>query len=187
VALSAVISKLRQKLATVGLDRDRIIANAFRSYQFRPPAETWIDLEAVADAVHQAEGAVHANQPQAAYGPSLIATTIARRPFLIGEDAPWVTTRRERIRDLLVRALDCRVDALLWNGELALALDQARVAVELEPFRESGYRRLMQVLVKQGDRAEAVRVYQQCRQRLADELGVSPSEETESLKRAILA
>jgi DNA-binding SARP family transcriptional activator len=87
----------------------------------------------------------------------------------------------------LVRALDCRVDALLWNGELALALDQARVAVELEPFRESGYRRLMQVLVKQGDRAEAVRVYQQCRQRLADELGVSPSEETESLKRALLA
>ncbi len=187
VALSAVISKLRQKLGTVGLDRDRIIANAFRCYQFRPPPETWIDLEAAADAVHQAEGAVLANQPQAAYGPSLIATTIARRPFLLGEDAPWVMTRRERIRDLLVRALDCRVEALLWNGELALALDQARAAVELEPFRESGYRRLMQVLVKQGDRAEAVRVYQQCRQRLADELGVSPSEETESLKRALLA
>ena len=96
-------------------------------------------------------------------------------------------TRRERIRDLLVRALDCRVEALLWNGELALALDQARAAVELEPFRESGYRRLMQVFVKQGDRAEAIRVYQQCRQRLADELGVSPSAETESLKRALLA
>ncbi len=44
----------------------------------------------------------------------------------------------------------------------------------------------MQVLVKQGDRAEAIRVYQQCRQRLADELGVSPSEETESLKRTVL-
>ncbi len=39
VALSAVISKLRQKLATVGLDRDRIIANAFRCYQFRPPVD----------------------------------------------------------------------------------------------------------------------------------------------------
>ncbi len=186
VALSAVISKLRQKLATLGLDRDRIIANAFRCYQFRPPTETWIDLEAAADAVHQAEGAVLANQPQAAYGPSLIATTIARRPFLVGEDAPWVMTRRERLRNILVRALDCRVEALLWNSELALALDQARAAVELEPFRESGYRRLMQVLVKQGDRAEAIRVYQQCRHRLADELGVSPSVETESLKRTLL-
>jgi SARP family transcriptional regulator, regulator of embCAB operon len=185
VALSAVISKLRQKLGTIGLDRDRIIANAFRCYQFRPPAETWIDLEAAADAVHQAEGAVLANQLQDAYGPALIATTIARRPFLVGEDAPWVMTRRERLRDILVRALDCRVEALLWNGELALAQDQASAAVELEPFRESGYRRLMQVLVRRGDRGEAVRVYQECRRRLADELGVKPSDETESLLRSL--
>jgi DNA-binding SARP family transcriptional activator len=185
VALSAVISKLRQKLATLGLDRERIIANAFRCYQFRPPADTWIDLEAAADAVHEAEGAVLANQPQAAYGPSLIATTIARRPFLVGEDSAWVVTRRERIREILVRALDCRVEALVWNGELALALDQARVAVELEPFRESGYRRLMQVLVKKGDRAEAVRVYNECRRLLADELGVTPSNEIESLRHSL--
>ena len=186
VALSAVISKLRQKLATLGVDRDQIIANAFRCYQFRPPADTWVDLEAAAEAVHQAEGAVLANQPGAAYGPSLIATTIARRPFLTGEDAPWVETRRDRMRDILVRSLDCRVEALLWNGELALAQDQARAAVELEPFRESGYRRLMQVLVRRGDRAEAVRVYHECCQRLADELGVSPSDETESLVRAVI-
>ena len=97
-----------------------------------------------------------------------------------------MTSRRERLRDLLVRALDCRVEALVWNGELALAQDQARAAVDLEPFRESGYRRLMQVLVRRGDRAEAVRVYQQCRQRLADELGVAPSDETESLLRQLL-
>jgi DNA-binding SARP family transcriptional activator len=187
VALSAVISKLRQKLGTVGLDRDRIIANAFRCYQFRPPADTWIDLEAAADAVHHAEAAVQANQPQDAYGPSLIATTIARRAFLTGEDAPWVMTRRDRLRDILVRALDCRVEALMWNGELALAQDQARAAVDLEPFRESGYRRLMQVLVKRGDRAEAVRVYQECRRRLADELGVSPSDETEALMRSVIS
>jgi len=187
VALSAVISKLRQKLATVGLDRDQIIANAFRCYQFRPPTDTWIDFEAAADAVHEAEGAVQANQPQAAYGPALIATTIARRPFLTGEDAPWVTSRRDRLLDILVRALDCRVEALVWNGELALAQEQARAAVELEPFRESGYRRLMQVLVKQGDRAEAVRVYEDCKRRLAQELGVAPSEETQSLMRAVLA
>jgi SARP family transcriptional regulator, regulator of embCAB operon len=186
VALSAVISKLRNKLASVGLDRDRVIANAFRCYQFRPPPDAWIDLEAAADAVHQAEGALLANQPQAAYGPALIGTTIARRPFLVGEDAPWITGRRQRLRETLVRALDCRVEALLWNGELRLALDQARAAVELEPYRESGYRRLMQVLVRQGDRAEAVRVYNECRRLLAEELGVAPSDETESVRRSLI-
>ena len=94
-------------------------------------------------------------------------------------------TRRERLREILVRALDCRVEALIWNGELALAQDQARAAVDLEPFRESGYRRLMRVLVKRGDRAEAVRVYKECKKRLAEELGVAPSDETESLMRAV--
>jgi SARP family transcriptional regulator, regulator of embCAB operon len=187
VALSAVISKLRNKLAHLDLDRDRIIANAFRCYQFRPPADVWIDFEAAADAVHQAEGALLADQPRAAYGPSLIATTIARRPFLTGEDGAWVTSKRAWLSGILVRALDCRVEALIANGELALALDQARAAVDLEPYRESGYRRLMRVLVLRGDRAEAMRVYHDCRRRLSEELGVRPSAETESLVREFTA
>jgi len=187
VALSAVISKLRNKLGLLDLDRDRVIANAFRCYQFRAPADTWIDLEVAADAVHQAEGAILAERPQEAYGPSLIATTIAGRPFLTGEDAPWAAGRRQWLSDILVRALDCRVEALVANGELALALDQAHAAVDLEPYRESGYRRLMRVLVLRGDRAEAVRVYQDCRRRLKEELGVTPSAETESLLRGLTA
>jgi SARP family transcriptional regulator, regulator of embCAB operon len=186
VALSAVISKLRQKLGQLGLDRELTIANAFRCYQFRPPAGSWIDLEVAADSVHQAEAAIAGGQPQAAYGPSLIATTIARRPFLVGEDASWVIRQRERQLDLLVRALDCRVEALLANNEVTLALHQARLTVELEPYRESGYRRLMRVLMAQGDRGEAMRVYQECRKRLGDELGVAPSDETEDLARTLV-
>src|SRR5256712_2722787 len=137
VALSAVISKLRQKLATLGLDRDRIIANAFRCYQFRPPAETWIDLEAAADALHQAEGAVIANQPEAAYGPALIATTIARRPFLVGEDAPWVTSRREPGGHEDARAGACPAGALLSRGELAPPPHPPTPAGRLPPCRQS--------------------------------------------------
>jgi len=57
--------------------------------------------------------------------------------------------------------------------------------VRLEPYRESGYRRLMRMLVSKGDRAEAVRAYQQCRDLLERELGVSPSEETDALLREI--
>jgi hypothetical protein len=107
VALSAVISKLRTRLGALDLDRDRIIANAFRCYQFRPPPETWIDVDVAARALDQAEGAVLAGQPEVAYGPALIATTIARRPFLAGEDAPWIADRHRQLLDILVRALDC--------------------------------------------------------------------------------
>lgn len=86
---------------------------------------------------------------------------------------------------MLIRALDCRVEALLANSEVELALSHAREAVRLEPYRESGYRRLMRIHVGKGDRAEAVRVYADLRRLLAKELGVEPSEETDSLYREV--
>src|SRR5713226_8153676 len=181
LALSAIVSRLRARLGSVGLPRARIIGNAFGCYQFTPPGETWVDVEAALAGVDAAEGALVAGNPQGAYGPSLIATTILRRPFLPGHDGPWVDDRRATLASSLLRALDCRVDALIANQELVLALTHAREAVRLEPYRESGYRRLMRVLAAQGDRAEAVRAYQQCRDLLDKELGVSPSAETESL------
>lgn len=184
VALSAVISKLRGRLGALGLDREQVIANAFHCYQFRA-ADPWIDVEIATRELHEAEGAILAGEPGAAYGPALIATTIAKRPFLTGDDSPWVDAQRQRLHDLLLRARDAHVEALLANGELTLALHQAQEAVRLEPFRESGYRRLMQVLVRQGDRAQAVRVYEECRKLLAAELGVRPSPETESLLRSL--
>jgi DNA-binding SARP family transcriptional activator len=85
----------------------------------------------------------------------------------------------------LVRALDCRAEALSANNELVLALTHAREAVRLEPYRESGYRRLMRLLASNGDRGEAVRAYQQCRDLLDKELGVAPSSETETLFREL--
>lgn len=185
LALSAIVSRLRSRLAGVGLQRSHIIGNAFGCYQFTPPGETWVDVEAALAGVDAAEGALVAGNPQAAYGPSLIATTILRRPFLPGHDGIWVDDRRATLASSLVRALDCRVDALIANNEVVLALTHAREAVRLEPYRESGYRRLMRVLVANGDRAEAVRAYNQCRDLLDKELGVAPSAETESLYRDI--
>ncbi|HEV2028501.1 MAG TPA: BTAD domain-containing putative transcriptional regulator [Candidatus Dormibacteraeota bacterium] len=185
LALSAIVSRLRSRLAGVGMPRSHIIGNAFGCYQFTPPGETWVDVEAALAGVDVAEGALVAGNAQAAYGPSLIATTILRRPFLPGDDGAWAEGRRFSLASALVRALDCRVEALAANNELQLALDHAREVVRLEPYRESGYRRLMRMLDRKGDRAEAIRVYLECSRLLKLELGVSPSDETEALYREI--
>ena len=185
LALSAIVSRLRARLSGVGLPRARIIGNAFGCYQFTPPGETWVDIEAALAGLDAAEGALTAGNPQAAYGPSLIATIILRRPFLAGQEGAWVDERRAALTSSLVRALDCRAEALAANNELVLALAHAREAVRLEPYRESGYRRLMRMLAANGDRAEAVRAYQQCRDLLDRDLGVAPSTETEALYREL--
>ena len=187
LALSAIVSKLRARFGSIGLDRTRIIGSAFSCYQLTAPADTWVDVEAALAGVDAAEGAVAAGKPDQAYGPSLIATTILRRPFLPGDGGTWAQERREALATALVRALDCRVEALIANGEIELSLAHAHEAVRLEPFRESGYRRLMRVQARMGDRAEAVRVYMDLRHLLAKELGVEPAAETEALYREISA
>ncbi|HEY1455200.1 MAG TPA: BTAD domain-containing putative transcriptional regulator [Candidatus Dormibacteraeota bacterium] len=185
LALSAIVSRLRSHLGTVGLDRARVIGNAFGCYQLAPLTDAWVDIEAANAGVDSAEGALIAGRPQDAYGPSLIATTILRRPFLPGVDGTWVEERRAILASALVRALECRVEALGANGEVALALAHAREVVRLDPYRESGYRRLMRIQARIGERAEAVRTYFDFRKLLADELGVEPSDETVSLFREI--
>ncbi|HXT35888.1 MAG TPA: bacterial transcriptional activator domain-containing protein [Chloroflexota bacterium] len=51
----------------------------------------------------------------------------------------------------------------LWNGEHALAERAAEETISLEPFRETGYQRLMRVHAAAGNRAEALRAYERCR------------------------
>src|SRR5487761_1392968 len=138
VALSAIISRLRASLATLGLVRSQIIGNAFGCYQFSAPADTWVDLEAALADVPAAADFVATGTPRAAYGPSPIPTTILRRPFLAGDYGPWAEGRRVVLAAALVRALDSRVEALAANGEVELALTHAREAVRMEPYRESG-------------------------------------------------
>src|ERR1700682_277899 len=143
LALSAIVRRLRARLETLGLVRSHIIGNAFGCYQFSPPTDTWVDVEAAFEGVDVAEGAIVAGNPQGASGPSLLATTILRRPFLPGDDGAWAESRRAALAGVLLRAIDCRVDALAANGELRLALTHAQEAARLEPYRESGYRGVM--------------------------------------------
>ncbi len=62
----------------------------------------------------------------------------------------------------------------------------AEQAIALAPYRETGYRRLMDAHIAAGNRGEALQVYERCRQLLAEELGAYPSPETESIYRGLL-
>ena len=115
------------------------------------------------------------------------AESLVRRPFLPGEEGTWVEEQRSELADLRERALDVLTDACLRSGATREAAKWAEELVALSPFRETGYRRLMEARVAAGDRAEALRVYERCRRLLADELGAYPSPETESIYRALLA
>jgi DNA-binding SARP family transcriptional activator len=182
-ALSAIVSKLRGSLR--GLDARCTVTTAAGCYQLALPADTWVDVEAARDALDQAEGHVRGGRTRAAWGPANVAASIAARPFLAGVDGEWIARERAALRDIRVRALECLAAVALVNREHPLAARLARDVVDLEPFRETGWQRLMQALAGGGNRAEALRAYAQCKKLLANELGVAPAPETEALATAL--
>ena len=183
-AIMAVVSKLRAALRRAGLGDP--LATTFGCYQLRLPVDTWVDIEAAADAVHRAEVALAAGDARAAYPWAYIAYHVGRRPFLAGEDGPWVRRKRIQLREIHLRALDCTVECAAANGDLAEAIQAAEDALAIEPFRETTYQRLMRVHAAAGNRAEALRAYERCRTVLAEELGVPPSPQTAAVYTAIV-
>ena len=132
--LEVAISKLRSML---NLDVTvESITSVSGCYQLRFPVDTWIDLEACARAVDVAEAAIARGDIDAAWSEATVATAIARRPFLPGEDAMWLDDVRTRLRSSHVRALDTLAEVWITRRNPALAVSTAAEDVGLEPFRK---------------------------------------------------
>jgi DNA-binding SARP family transcriptional activator len=186
-ALDAILSKLRGALKSAGFPPGTAgIEVASGTIALQLPGHTWIDLEAAANALDEAEGAVRRHDAVNAWSLANVAVVIARRPFLPDVEAPWIEAQRGALRAQQMRALQCLVAVSAGNHEPLLAIQHAAEMVQLEPFRETAYQLLMKMHAAAGDRAEALRVFAKCRELLRDELGVSPSPQTEAVYLEIL-
>lgn len=185
-ALTVLVSKLRSLLTEVGLDGPHALTAAFGCYRLELPEGTWIDAVAAADAADEAERALAAGDPAASKTAALLAESLTRRAFLPGDNGTWVEDKRRELADSRSRAVTALADACLRTGAGGEAVSWAQQAIEFEPFRETGYRLLMEAHAADGNRAEALRVYERCRRLLADELGAYPSPQTESVYQRLL-
>lgn len=177
-ALTVIVSKLRVLLEDCGVDGTKALTNAFGCYRLDLPEGSSVDVVEARRAVEDAAAAA-ADVARAA--------EIAGGPFLPGDEGDWVERQRRELADVRIRAFERLADASLRAGDYSAAARLAQKVVDLEPYRESGYRRLMQAHAAAGNRAEGLRVYERCRRFLADELGAYPSPETESIYKELLA
>jgi DNA-binding SARP family transcriptional activator len=90
-------------------------------------------------------------------------------------DDEWVAADRERFRLLRLEALERAATALIERNCLGDALIAALASVRSEPLRESCQRLVVEVHLKSGNLAEALRSYHGYRTLLRDELGIAPS------------
>ncbi len=186
-ALTVLMSKLRGVLAECGLDGATALTSAFGCYRLSLPDAAWVDVIAAADAVREAETALAESEIEHARAVALQASSLARPPFLPGEDGGWVDEKRRELEAIRLRAFNCLGEACLRSGDATEAAKWAAEAIAFEPYRETGYRRLMEAYAAAGERAEALRVYERCRRLLAEDIGAYPSPETDALYRGLLA
>jgi SARP family transcriptional regulator, regulator of embCAB operon len=187
-ALKALVSKLRRLLAS-WVDRPEdapAIENEYGCYRLDLPQACWVDVEAARNALDEAEGALRSGKLREAWAPANVATTIACRGFLPGEHGNWIDRKRREIDDIALRAMDVSAEISLRTSQPEVAMRLAEEILCREPFHESGYQRLMLAHAARGNRAEAIRVFHRCRELLKEDLGVSPSAETEALYLKLL-
>ncbi len=179
-ALNALVSKLRKALGS-----DTIEGRSMLQMRL---GDAWIDIEAAAEAIHRAESAVAVGDWTRAWGPSLVALFTAQREFLPDHDTPWVDQERARLADMQVRALETYATSCIAIGgtEVAAGIRAARQLVRLAPLRESGHQQLMRALAREGNVAEALRVYTNLCTLLRDELGVPPCAATRAIHDQLL-
>jgi TolB-like protein/Flp pilus assembly protein TadD len=93
----------------------------------------------------------------------------------------WLLVERTRLHDLAVYVLS----RLLASRDGEPAIRTAQRLLQVDPTREETHRTLMRLYAAAGDRSQALRQYQTCRDNLQRDLGVAPSSETEALHRQI--
>lgn len=93
----------------------------------------------------------------------------------------WVLDERDRVHQLRLHALEALAERLAAAGRYGEAVEAALAAVRVDPLRESAQRTLIRVHLAEGNGYEALRRYHVFRDRLHEQLGLSPSPQMEAL------
>ncbi len=181
-ALRPILSRLRSALAPATIEgRERL--------RLALPGPVWEDVEETARAVETARAAARGGLWDSAREQSEAALELLGEGFLPDDDAEWARVRRRELDELALEAFEwlARSSIALGGPELGVAERASRALIARSPYRETGYRFLMEALAASGNVAEALRVYDGLRVLLRDELGATPAQEVQELHKRLLA
>jgi class 3 adenylate cyclase/tetratricopeptide (TPR) repeat protein len=115
------------------------------------------------------------------------AVGLYRGPLLEGCTEEWVLQERQAREQAYLGALERLAAEALAGGDPATAERHLRLAVAVDPLRESAQRALMQTLAAGGNYAAATLAYRDLRLLLARELNSEPDPETQALHQQLRA
>jgi DNA-binding SARP family transcriptional activator/ATP/maltotriose-dependent transcriptional regulator MalT len=181
-ALRPILSRLRRALAPARLEGRELL-------RLELPDPVWVDVEDATGAVERARVAARDEAWDRTRDQANAAIALLRPGFLPGYEAEALDARRLELEELELEALEwvARSSLALGEPELGTPERASRELIARSPFRETGHRFLMEALARGGNVAEALRVYEDLRVRLRDELGTAPAAELQTLHGRLLA
>lgn len=147
----------------------------------RAPGELWIDFQVFeqrAMAALKDHDAAACESALELYAGDLLSDDLY-------ED--WAVSRREQLRLLRQKLLRRLAQIHETNGHHQQAIESYQRLVEASPSDEESHRHLMRLYAHTGDRGQAMRQYQQCRESLRRELDAEPEPATVELHERIAA
>ncbi|HEY4163934.1 MAG TPA: BTAD domain-containing putative transcriptional regulator [Dongiaceae bacterium] len=105
---------------------------------------------------------------------------------ITAESDAWLGPERERLADLAAETLERIAGSATPITDAAAAICFGRQLLARDNLREPVARALMQLLARNGDRADALKVYGAIRANLERELRIAPDARTEALYRDIM-
>ena len=154
-------------------------------YSFNRQVNYWLDVEQFEEIPARAEALDEADE-EAKTALLSQAVELYKGDYLEGFFSDWSLGRRENLRVKYISALTTLGDLYLEAQEYATALQSYNRILLNDPYQETAYRQAMRCYALMGDRAAAIRKYQECVEVLREELGLDPMPETKELYQQII-
>ncbi|HOJ00105.1 MAG TPA: tetratricopeptide repeat protein [Anaerolineaceae bacterium] len=106
------------------------------------------------------------------------AVELYKGPFLSDVDATWFGIERQHYFDIYMNALLKLYTCYMNQKDLEKALQINRQIIQNDPSNEEAYCNAMSIYHALGNTAAIIRVFEQCKQQLAKEYGLEPSQNT---------
>ncbi len=166
-------------------DPDACVTTDHVTVTWRSDAPAVVDVAVFEAAVDAADAAAREDDSARFRRSATEAVTAYGGDLMPAFYEDWVLSERERLRRRCLDLIDRLTTALAEDDDLTAAIGYARRRTTLEPYEEAGYRRLMELQVRDDDRSAALNTYHRCATVLERELGVSPSADTVALYRSL--
>lgn len=146
----------------------------------------WVDVDRFAAGVRDVQKAARAGRHERVIAIADAAERHYRGDLFVQASSDWAMTSSEELIHSRHGLLETAAESANTVGRFREAMDFATKAVRIDPVSETAHRALMLAHAEMGEIGSALRVFESFRKALAEELGATPSAQTQDLHLSLL-